>query len=62
MVNRKDITDVGVMDYKTFMYDENNVRKCDGCPENKGMASDASGNRLPCGQYNCWVSVHCQLR
>lgn len=42
-----------VEEYKKFMYNEGNVHKCDGCPENEGRPGNA------CGQQNCWVAVHC---
>lgn len=51
---------IEINNYKAFMYDKNNIHKCSGCPENKEMSNDASGNRLPCGQYNCWVAIHCK--
>lgn len=43
--------------YMSFMYDRKNEYNCDACPENHG-ASDWGGNK-PCGQQNCWVTVHC---
>lgn len=43
--------------YLAFMLDAKNIKNCKNCPENeerKGV------NQLPCGQYNCWVRLHCQ--
>ena len=48
-----------VKGYTDFMYDPDNIRKCDNCPENNGF--DDWQDRLPCGQYHCWVSVHCKF-
>ena len=39
-----------------FMYDPANKGKCRSCPENKGFDNDV----YPCGQQNCWVTMHCQ--
>lgn len=44
-------------EYVDFMYDRNNEKSCDNCPENRGF--DDWGGNLPCGQQNCWVSCHC---
>ena len=43
--------------YKEFMYNEENIHNCVGCPENHLM--DGWQHRLPCGQQNCWVECHC---
>lgn len=45
-------------EYIEFMYNPNNIRNCANCPENNGCASSDCERKLPCGQYNCWVSVH----
>ena len=45
--------DPAVAAYKQFMSEPSNIRNCDSCPENMGC------NSLPCGQQNCWVSLHC---
>lgn len=42
--------------YCEFMYDRNNIRNCAECPENIG---DEGYNRYLCGQYRCWVAMHC---
>jgi len=47
--------------YKAFMYDEENVMNCSKCPENMEF-SEWPGFRLPCGQFHCWVSEHCEGR
>ena len=45
-------------EYIEFMNDPNNSHNCGKCPENAGF--DAwPGNRLPCGQFYCWVCMHC---
>lgn len=43
--------------YKEFMYDNSNCGFCENCPENKGMEGNG---QLPCGQFRCWVDIHCQ--
>ena len=44
--------------YMDFMYNRENIGSCEGCPENRGDdGHEANGH--PCGQQNCWVSVHC---
>ena len=48
---------VGTVEYCKFMYNPDNEMNCGNCPENKDM--DGNG-RLPCGQYNCWVTCHCK--
>lgn len=40
------------------MFNKDNIRNCENCPENREM-SDWQ-NRLPCGQQNCWVDIHCR--
>ena len=42
-----------------FLNDDANIRKCDGCPEN--IHSDNWQDRLPCGQYRCWVAIHAAI-
>lgn len=44
--------------YIAFMYNPDNICKCDNCPENRGFSS--WGGNMPCGQQNCWVAIHCQ--
>ncbi len=44
--------------YVQFMNNPDNIRKCDKCPENKN--TDQWQDRLPCGQWHCWVSQHVQ--
>lgn len=51
-----------VKDYVHFMHDPANIRRCTGCPENSSFSSGPNENRLPCGQYRCWVSCHCGRR
>lgn len=40
-----------------FLYNSDNIENCDTCPYDmncKGV------NQLPCGQYHCWVALHCK--
>ena len=41
--------------YREFMFNPDNIHNCSECPER----GNNCGNGLPCGQQNCWVSVHC---
>ena len=47
-------------EYREWMSNQNNVRNCEECPENRDFNSGINGNVLPCGQYNCWVAVACK--
>lgn len=40
-----------------FYYDISNRFNCENCPY--GLEPYGSRNDRPCGQQNCWVSVHC---
>lgn len=42
---------------KKFLADAANVDNCTACPFNDGF--DDFQHRKPCGQWNCWVEVHC---
>ena len=44
-------------EYRDFMYNPENVRNCKQCPANQGC--DDFQHRLPCGQWHCWVELHC---
>ena len=44
--------------YREFIFDAQNILKCEKCPENQDM--DDWQDRLPCGQWNCWVKLHCE--
>ncbi|MFR2774830.1 MAG: hypothetical protein ACLTBR_03255 [Anaerostipes sp.] len=44
-------------DFVKFVYNPENVENCSECPANEGC--DSWGGNLPCGQQNCWVTVHC---
>ena len=57
VVNGKEIE---VNDYIDFMYNEKNIGHCSQCPENRDCGNGPNGNVLPCGQYNCWVRLHCR--
>ena len=45
------------LEYIRFMSEPSNVHKCGGCPENRGF--DDWQDMLPCGQWRCWVALHC---
>ena len=45
--------------YISFMYNRNNEMNCEECPENRHF--DKWQGQLPCGQQNCWVTVHCNV-
>lgn len=40
--------------YYDFMHHKRNYFSCSNCPENRGFDST-----FPCGQYHCWVMLHC---
>ena len=40
-----------------YLYNPENIKRCVGCPENIGCTGI---NQLPCGQYHCWVALHCK--
>lgn len=42
--------------YLDFMWNPNNSHNCKECPANEGQSSYQ--DRLPCGQWNCWVDCH----
>lgn len=54
----KDEIDEAFEEYVEFMYDSENICKCENCPENIGC--DSWGGNLPCGQQRCWVTCHCE--
>lgn len=43
-------------EYRNFIYDSSNIINCDKCPHN----NDDTMSKLPCGQQNCWVKIHCE--
>ncbi len=43
-------------EYIEFMCNPNNIGNCENCPE---RCMNNSTN-LPCGQYHCWVELHCE--
>lgn len=47
-------------EYINFMFNKENSKNCSECPENREMNSNDGELRYPCGQYNCWVDVHCR--
>lgn len=51
------MTNEQVKAYMEFMHNKDNECKCANCPANEGCKGN---NQLPCGQYNCWVTVHCK--
>ena len=52
------MTNEEIRNYKNFMCNRENSHNCEQCPENCG--SDNWQHKLPCGQQNCWVDVHCK--
>lgn len=46
-----------VKEYLEFMYNPDNARNCEECPESRKY--DDFQHRLPCGQWHCWVELHC---
>ena len=42
-------------EYEAFMSEPGNRLNCERCPKNDDM-----DGRLPCGQQNCWVDIHCR--
>lgn len=46
--------------YMDFMYNRENEWDCEACPHNRGF--DDFQSRKPCGQWNCWVTAHCDSR
>ena len=51
-------TNQKILDYKNFMFNSDNIRNCENCPENRDF--DDWQDRLPCGQWHCWVAIHCE--
>lgn len=51
---------MNTQEYIGFMFNKANIRNCGECPENREMKSADNENRYPCGQYNCWVDIHCR--
>ena len=43
-------------EWQKFMYNPANKGKCRSWPEKKEFDNDT----YPCGQQNCWVTMHCQ--
>ena len=46
-------------EYVKFMYNPDNYYNCKQCPENRNAPAGCNFNILPCGQYHCWVGLHC---
>ena len=53
--NGKEFT---VQEVLNFLYNADNIGRCDECPYNDGYERGAAYIVGPCGQQNCWVSVH----
>lgn len=51
--------DISREEYIKFMYNPENINNCSECPENQNSSSWL-GNKLPCGQFHCWVKLHCK--
>ena len=43
-------------EYRHFMYNPDNERRCEVCPYNR----DFKYPQYPCGQYRCWVRAFCK--
>lgn len=41
------------------LYDVNNIKNCEDCFYNIG--ANFPETVLPCGQFNCWVELHCRI-
>ena len=46
-------------EYIRVMNNESNIGNCSECPENNNFSS-WPGTKLPCGQFHCWVELHCK--
>lgn len=44
-------------EYRRFINNPENLYNCANCPENRNEGGWQS--RLPCGQWHCWVDLHC---
>jgi len=42
----------------SFLGNKENELNCNSCPYNTNQ-DDWPGGRLPCGQFQCWVDIHC---
>lgn len=49
-----------VQEYLAWLYNRDNICKCERCPDNEGFDAGISGSRFPCGQFHCWVAIHCR--
>lgn len=47
-------TESEIMD---FLHNADNILNCSECPYNREL--DDFQHRLSCGQYHCWVDLHC---
>lgn len=55
-----DMTEEIKRKYLDFMCNPENSHNCENCPENK--RDDGWQGRWPCGQWHCWVNLHCKRR
>ena len=46
-------------EYVRWMCNPDNLYNCEDCPENHGF-SRWPETRKPCGQFHCWVAIHCK--
>ena len=46
-------------EYVRWMCNPDNLYNCEDCPENHGF-SRWPETRKPCGQFRCWVAIHCK--
>lgn len=47
-------------EYVRWMCNPDNLYNCEECPENHGF-SRWPETRKPCGQFRCWVAIHCKV-
>lgn len=48
---------------REFLYNSKNIGNCKECPCNDGSFDDELSrmqDKKPCGQFRCWVSIHCK--
>ena len=46
-------------EYVRWVYNPDNLYNCEDCLENHGF-SRWPETRKPCGQFHCWVAIHCK--
>ena len=48
------MTEAEVQAYREYVNNPENAFQCGKCPANEHVSDD----RLPCGQWQCWVVLH----